>query len=126
MNQPEQFVDHPYYSCQNCGSNSPNRCGTCPHCGLCETPNGKLECVPGDVNGPLFKSDCINYYHNFWYPIYDPLYYRTYGIGYPRYYNNRQTRNINHKARNINHKIKTINRPAKIEHKLISNKHPRK
>ena len=36
------------------------------NCGLC-LKDGKQECIPGDVQGPLFKEDCEGWQHTNYY-----------------------------------------------------------
>ena len=43
----------------DCYTLTNDQCIKSPNCGLCHSEyNDKLECVPGDDNGPLFKSNC--------------------------------------------------------------------
>jgi len=81
----EKFYSWPQYSCKNCNLNTPRQCGSCPHCGLCVTESGKMECVPGNADGPFFRKDCQKYYHNYWMPWNWPMWRSWYGSGYPRY-----------------------------------------
>ena len=36
----------------------------CLNCGLCRTENGNIDCVHGDLYGPFFRRDCMNYTHS--------------------------------------------------------------
>jgi hypothetical protein len=47
--------------CDNCGDLDRGACGECSNCGYCYTADGYAECVPGDVNGPFDRQDCIDY-----------------------------------------------------------------
>ena len=49
-----------YYKkyCGSCNWKSKRSCGKCLNCGICTTANGYSECVPGDAQGPYFRSDC--------------------------------------------------------------------
>ena len=57
----------------DCYSLDKNQCLKSPNCGLCHNENNeKFECVPGDDNGPLFKSNCkkwiyVNYFDRYIY-----------------------------------------------------------
>lgn len=43
----------------DCYSLNSNQCLKTPNCGLCHNEdNNKIECVPGDDDGPLFKANC--------------------------------------------------------------------
>lgn len=52
----ETFIAGP---CPNCGKRDKLQCFECKTCGWCLTPNGYGECVPGDLNGPYFRQDCL-------------------------------------------------------------------
>lgn len=39
------------------------------NCGLC-VKDGKMECIPGDTQGPLFKEDCHGWMHTNYYDRY--------------------------------------------------------
>ena len=39
------------------------------NCGLC-MKDGKIECIPGDVQGPFFKEDCQGWMHTNYYDRY--------------------------------------------------------
>ena len=49
-----------YYKkyCPSCGTKDKHSCGTCVNCGFCITVDGYGECVPGNNQGPFFRSDC--------------------------------------------------------------------
>jgi hypothetical protein len=36
----------------------------CLNCGLCRTENGNIDCVYGNLYGPYFRRDCMNYTHS--------------------------------------------------------------
>ncbi len=63
---------YPKYCGGGCGYKNRWKCMNCLNCGLCLTPNGYEECVPGNSTAPYFRSDCISY---------------TYGRSYNPYYN---------------------------------------
>jgi len=44
--------------CSSCGYKSRRGCAKCVNCGICVTPNGYSECLPGDSSGPYFRNDC--------------------------------------------------------------------
>jgi hypothetical protein len=57
----EGFYDFTgYYKkyCSSCGKRSRHNCSKCTNCGVCITPNGNAECVPGNSSGPYFREDC--------------------------------------------------------------------
>lgn len=68
-----------YYKqyCPTCGWRSRNSCSKCTNCGYCITASGYGECVPGDNNGPYFRSDCMYWEYG------DPYYYYPYSNIYP-------------------------------------------
>ena len=49
--------------CDSCGYLNRRKCKSCVNCGICVTPNGYEECVPGDNKGPYFRSDCLQYFY---------------------------------------------------------------
>ena len=54
----EGFIVYSYPKyCSACGQLNRYRCNNCTNCGYCYTLDGKGECVPGDGNGPFFRSD---------------------------------------------------------------------
>jgi len=69
MHDSEAFSsNYSYYPntrfCTNCDNRSYSTCANCTNCGYCYTSNGYGECVPGDENGPYFRTDCLNYEYN--------------------------------------------------------------
>lgn len=81
---------HGYYKqyCPSCGWRSRNTCSKCTNCGYCITASGYGECVPGDNNGPYFRSDCLYWeygdpYYNYPYSNIYPV--TTVNSVYPRY-----------------------------------------
>ena len=61
----ETFIVYSYPKyCSACGELNKYRCNNCTNCGYCYTSDGKGECVPGDGNGPFFRSDCVAYEHS--------------------------------------------------------------
>lgn len=61
--------------CPNCGKRNKMQCFQCSDCGWCVTSGGWGECVPGNENGPYFRSDCAAWqYHP--HPIHDSQYYQ--------------------------------------------------
>lgn len=70
-------------SCYECTRRSYNSCGECANCGYCITPSGEGECLPGNVRGPYFRSDCV-----YWINSTNPFYYyfgRFFSRFLPRY-----------------------------------------
>lgn len=60
--QPEHFNTYLGYRkryCQKCGWKNRWGCSKCNNCGYCVNRNGVGECVPGDAQGPYFRSDCL-------------------------------------------------------------------
>lgn len=53
MSRKEHF-EH----CGDCGKKSRDVCKNCIDCVYCETPNNEFECIPGDMKGPSFRTDC--------------------------------------------------------------------
>lgn len=47
--------------CSECGKLSNFQCGRCSNCGFCVTEHRYGECVPGDVYGPYFRQDCVEW-----------------------------------------------------------------
>ena len=47
--------------CANCGYYNPMSCLNCVNCGICHTPAGSAQCLPGDQNGPYFRADCVDW-----------------------------------------------------------------
>jgi hypothetical protein len=68
-----------YYKkyCPSCGWRSRYSCSNCTNCGYCVTASGAGECVPGDSNGPYFRSDCMYWEYG------DPYYYYPYSHIFP-------------------------------------------
>lgn len=64
-----------FTSCANCGYFDELECGSCPTCGFCIAPDGSGECVPGDINGPYFRSDCMIWKHPHQFKRYLPRFY---------------------------------------------------
>jgi hypothetical protein len=52
-----------YYKnyCPSCNWRNRRTCSKCLNCGFCLTAEGTGECVPGDSNGPYFRSDCVGW-----------------------------------------------------------------
>lgn len=73
--------------CPDCGYKNKRNCYNCVNCGVCWTPDGNPECVPGDRNGPYFRADC-----NFWKydKPYNPYFRYSRYNGYPSYYGYRR------------------------------------
>jgi len=42
----------------DCNSMNTYNCVDCDKCGVCIDGNGKVACVPGDINGPYFNNIC--------------------------------------------------------------------
>jgi hypothetical protein len=77
-----------FSTCLNCSYLDERECGSCSNCGFCISPDGSGECVPGDVNGPYFKSDCMIWKHPQQFRYYTPRFYGRYfhqGWNHPRY-----------------------------------------
>jgi hypothetical protein len=55
---------NPSRSCANCGDLGKAQCRDCANCGYCYSGNGIGQCVPGNEDGPLFRSDCAIYNYN--------------------------------------------------------------
>jgi len=51
--------------CGDCGSRGRYNCSKCIDCGYCTSYDGSSECVPGDINGPYFRKDCVNWEYNY-------------------------------------------------------------
>nr|QBK88449.1 MAG: hypothetical protein LCMiAC01_01260 [Mimivirus LCMiAC01] len=47
--------------CPNCGYLDNSSCLECKQCGLCTTPAGSKQCIPGGSGGPLFEKDCTDW-----------------------------------------------------------------
>ena len=65
------YIDGSPYKkyCSHCGYKSKRSCAKCVNCGICVTPNGYSECLPGDSSGPYFRNDCIYWnYGRSYYP----------------------------------------------------------
>ncbi len=62
--------NEPYTSyCPECGYLNKRSCLGCTNCGICITPNGYSECVPGGPDGPYFRNDCVYWrYGKSYYP----------------------------------------------------------
>lgn len=54
------FGSYPQQYCGSCGYLGRVSCNNCANCGYCVT-DGVGECVPGDSQGPYFRSDCDYY-----------------------------------------------------------------
>jgi len=68
--------------CSSCGD-LPNRAavGSCTNCGICLTPTGNEEAVPGDQYGPYFRDDCLHWDYGNRYEYYP--YSSVFPIAYP-------------------------------------------
>lgn len=78
--------------CSDCGWLSRGECSDCINCGYCISPSGRGECVPGDENGPYFRSDCIDY-------RYKNPYVQDYLYGFVPYFLNRYRYGYGHGRR---------------------------
>nr|QBK88562.1 MAG: uncharacterized protein LCMiAC01_02390 [Mimivirus LCMiAC01] len=47
----------------DCYKLNKKNCVKYSNCGLC-LKNGRLNCLPGDEQGPFFKEDCMGWFHN--------------------------------------------------------------
>lgn len=63
MSNREKFYPYIGYKryCTECGTKNIIDCGKCTNCVKCITPSGSMKCVDGDINGPYFASDCVNW-----------------------------------------------------------------
>lgn len=50
----------------DCYKQNKRNCMKYSNCGLC-LKDGKMTCIPGDVQGPLFKEDCEGWIHTNYY-----------------------------------------------------------
>lgn len=101
--------NYPRY-CSSCGNKNMAQCNDCIDCGVCKTPDGDVECVPGDIYGPYFREDCVDYEYGNMYPYYwdsdDWNYWNTtYYPNRDHYFTNRE---INHKKLPYNKMHSTI------------------
>jgi len=80
------FTLYPYsYDYCQCQSKGRHECGNCANCGYCMDRMGNGQCVPGDENGPWFRTDCVSWEYTYpWsgtYPYYEfppyPYWYNT-------------------------------------------------
>ena len=53
----------------DCYKHNKRECMKYSNCGLC-IKDGKMQCIPGDVQGPLFKEDCEDWMYNNYYDRY--------------------------------------------------------
>ena|SRR5437868_1371759 len=57
--------------CPSCAYLGRERCNNCTNCGYCIS-NGFGECVPGNSNGPFYRTDCDFYSYgnsNLFFPV---------------------------------------------------------
>ena len=45
-------------SCPDCYTLSNESCVDCDNCGVCISKKGEVKCMPGDMRGPYFESNC--------------------------------------------------------------------
>jgi len=57
----ENFAIPSQFGCQNCGDFTFDQCMNCVNCGFCIDQRGYGKCVPGNINGPMFESDCVQW-----------------------------------------------------------------
>ena len=58
-NKVEGFIFNANMESNNDCYNLPHEaCVNCENCGVCISRDGDVKCVPGDINGPFFESDC--------------------------------------------------------------------
>lgn len=126
------YSERDKWRCKECSGLNRINCGNCANCGFCYDYKGKGTCVPGDQNGPFFRSDCVDYeyispiYYTDVYPgwsyFYDGYYYEPSTGRYIRHhpkhdhdhdddydndynYNHKNDHDHNHKNNNTNNNI---------------------
>jgi len=75
------------YNCNNCGYFNLSDCARCVSCGWCISKNS-AQCIPGDIRGPYFRDDCLQWkyhYRNYIFPFIYPYYHYTYPVYRRRY-----------------------------------------